>query len=1230
MSLKLYYAAGPGDVVGTFRHWLRGESEPQQLALTYSEQFFSVARRLRARAWVVSSCDRLDVERGENLTVENRPRLRGRGALSYWLDQFVYGVKVLWDLVRIRPRVAIIAEGTCPWIMLLLPYLLGVKIVPSMHCVLWPPGRPPRGLRRAWMNWEGAGFRYFFDATLCASQVVAHQIERIAPGVSGLRQFLPTYRLALFGDTMEPSTLQKETKLLYAGRIEDDKGVFDLVEAMAVLERQAPGRYLLDFCGNGAALDRLREVIAAKGLNDRVNLRGHCTAEVLRGHLASCHLVIVPTSSRFVEGFNQVVAEGVLAGRPVVATSVCPSALLFSGAVRVIDPDQPGLMAEAIREIAQNDELYQAMHQATFQHRDELFSYQHSWEKAVTDVIRDLAGPASEATGLGYLVPQFPSQTHAFFWRELTALREFGVDVTVLSTREPSRDACSHAFAEDARRQTEYLNRVELSTLGVLLARPVGVLRCLRYIAALSDSTAREKIRVLLLMVCAARLVECARNKGLRHIHIHSCADAAHIGALGNCLDGLPYSLTLHGDLPVYGKDHAKKFRLAKWVSAVTRPLHRQIVEMTGTPAPKVPVIWMGVDTGSVSVRTRWGNLDGSIRMITVARLIAQKGHLDALAAIADVRRRGVDIRYVIAGSGPFEAEILDEIGRLDLGGVVTMAGNLSEDQVREALAESDLFVLPSYGLGEAAPVSVMEAMASGLPVISTRIGGTPDMINHLEDGWLTAQRNVEDLADAIYTLGQDPHLRTRLGLAGRRKAEVLFDHRTNAGRLLGWINGESVGERQVPLSGQGKLLLIMEQCNPIWPSVPRVAYEIYRHLSEITPVTLVTHARNRDGLLSRMPDAEIHFIEESPGVSSYYHCVSKMVGGRGTNWPLLHALGYPVFAEFDRKVTALFGERVRSGEYRAVMAATPILPRYPYSIASCCSETPFILGPVNGGLPFPKGFGRIALQEHAAFNFLRHLGRLLPGYAETYRGATRILVGSEYTLGWLKGVFPEAASRLTWMPENGVSRSFFTGANRPKPSLGPLKLLFAGRLVPYKGADILLDALALAKAKLKRPFQLRIVGDGPMRETLAKQAARLGIGDAVEFSGLVPPDQMPEEFRSAHLFCFPSIREFGGAVVLEAMAGGAPCVVVDHGGVGEYVTPSCGIKVVPESRDHLVAAFAEALERLSCDPALLEAMSRAAVARAEEFSWEAKVRRIARIIEEAVEERSDPQSMAA
>ena len=385
---------------------------------------------------------------------------------------------------------------------------------------------------------------------------------------------------------------------------------------------------------------------------------------------------------------------------------------------------------------------------------------------------------------LGYLVPEWPSQTHAFFLREIEALRDGGAQVEVISTRRPTAP-CRHAFAAQAARQTHYLfpphPAMAIAALG---AHPLAALRAGQYVASLHESPVR-RAKLFGLIACAADLLAFCRQKRLDHLHVHSCADAAHLAALCHRLGGPSYSLTLHGDLPVYGRDFQQKMGHALFVAAVTRALQKQIVEQVGLDGGRVPVVWMGVDTQVFSPAWRDAANTGRMDVLTIARLQRSKGHRFLLAALRRVVERGLDVHYTIAGDGPDRREIVEEIRRLNLTGRVRLVGTVSVRGVVELLHAHDVFVLPSVGLGEAAPVAVMEAMACGLPVICSIIGGTPDMIDDQVDGLLTPQQDDSALAAAIERLYLDAALRRRLGQAARQKAVDIFDIRQTSRKLL-------------------------------------------------------------------------------------------------------------------------------------------------------------------------------------------------------------------------------------------------------------------------------------------------------------------------------------------------------------------------------------------------------------------------------------------------------------
>jgi glycosyltransferase involved in cell wall biosynthesis len=320
-------------------------------------------------------------------------------------------------------------------------------------------------------------------------------------------------------------------------------------------------------------------------------------------------------------------------------------------------------------------------------------------------------------------------------------------------------------------------------TLGYLAQRPRRVRDAIAYLAGLSETPWLERTKLSALIASAADLAAYCAEEAISHVHIHSCANAAHLGALARILGGPSYSLTLHGDLPVYGTDHAAKFQRAAFVSAVTRPLAEAIRGVS--PATRTPVIWMGVDTEVFRPAARARDPNTPFTIATVARLNRTKGHAYAIRAVASLIEDGLDIRYKIAGSGPEHGAIRELIDHLGLGDRVTLLGSLGEDGVRELLQEVNALVLTSFGQGEAAPVTVMEAMSCGLPVVCSSIGGTPDMIQDGHDGFLVPQQDIGAIASAIGKLAHDGRRASGIGTCAREKALAQFDFRKNAGRLL-------------------------------------------------------------------------------------------------------------------------------------------------------------------------------------------------------------------------------------------------------------------------------------------------------------------------------------------------------------------------------------------------------------------------------------------------------------
>jgi len=185
----------------------------------------------------------------------------------------------------------------------------------------------------------------------------------------------------------------------------------------------------------------------------------------------------------------------------------------------------------------------------------------------------------------------------------------------------------------------------------------------------------------------------------------------------------------------------------------------------------------------------------GRLHLVTVARLNPTKGHAHALAAVRSCLQMGLDVRYTIAGEGPHVNVILSKIDELGLRDRVTMTGTLAEAEVFRLLSGADAFVLPSTGLGEAWPVSVMEAMGAGLPVIASVIGATPEMIASGKDGLLVRQGDEAALSEAIALLAADVNARRRIGELARATAIRRFDVDVTARRLWDAVQSRPAAE---------------------------------------------------------------------------------------------------------------------------------------------------------------------------------------------------------------------------------------------------------------------------------------------------------------------------------------------------------------------------------------------------------------------------------------------------
>lgn len=409
------------------------------------------------------------------------------------------------------------------------------------------------------------------------------------------------------------------------------------------------------------------------------------------------------------------------------------------------------------------------------------------------------------------------------------------------------------------------------------------------------------------------------------------------------------------------------------------------------------------------------------------------------------------------------------------------------------------------------------------------------------------------------------------------------------------------------------RLLLIAEACNPTFTSVPLVGYNFARALAERPEldITLVSQAINRKAL-ENDPIAQrvrLHIVDHEWVAKPLYELTKVLRGGDKLSWTINTAMAWPSYMVFEHQLRQELRAEFRHHRFDLIHRVTPVSPTLSSPLASLV-DVPMLIGPLNGGLPWPKAFPELVRQEREWLVPLRRAYRSLPFYRACYRDLAGVLVGSKHTATEIPRTFK---GKRYYLPENGVDPERFHLASAwPEPQ-GRFRFLFVGRLVPYKGADLVIEAIR-GSDKL-RQCEFRIVGDGPQASQLLAMVREGGLQDCVHFSGWLDQKQLSQELTQAQALAFPSLREFGGGVVLEAMAHALPCIIVNYGGPAELVTPETGIPLPLRPRAELVPLLRSAMEALATDHERCRRLGLAAVQRIrEDFTWSSKAERLVEI----------------
>jgi glycosyltransferase involved in cell wall biosynthesis len=405
------------------------------------------------------------------------------------------------------------------------------------------------------------------------------------------------------------------------------------------------------------------------------------------------------------------------------------------------------------------------------------------------------------------------------------------------------------------------------------------------------------------------------------------------------------------------------------------------------------------------------------------------------------------------------------------------------------------------------------------------------------------------------------------------------------------------------------RILVLAPECNPDSATTPFIAYAHSDALARLHTVTLVVRSVNEDAVRRR--GGVFRSIEgiHLPLLDRVYSWAVRRIFKFDYGRQSLTAASYPLQIAFEWQAWRRLRGRIQAGEFDVVLRILPIVSVLPSPFAFFLRNgpIPFVIGPLNGGLPWPEGFPQLDKQRQQAgywVSSLRGAYRYLPFARSTFANASAIIAGSTHTYA----EFATYREKEFFVPgENGIDPALCDShARSDAAGERKLQLKFVGRLIPLKACDVALRASAELLRQGKAHFT--VVGDGPERDNLHRLTRTLGIDDAVTFTGMVSTSEALAQLRQADVLVFPSLREFGGAVVFEALALGAVPVVAAFGGPGDIVREDVGHKIPLINDEDLVARIEAVLQRLAVDRNHLQVLRRQGMAYAREhLTWSGK-----------------------
>lgn len=389
MAPKIFLAHGPGDAAGTLKKWAMGIEDDSIIAKTYSAQIFDLANEIGAKILVVTDNINSYTHKDQSISVESHLMGDLGSSWRYWLKMKKHADLTARKAYNFGANVAIVSFH---YGLFSLPAFKKYKIpiILDMHNTIWPMGCKPNFIKQLIFKAIAISGRDTLAGVIGVSPECGRQLKQLI-GEKPTFNHIPQYPVSLKNITID-NTLPSEFRILFAGRIESMKGIFDILDASEILIRMGYRQVKWILAGKGSAEAELRDQIIGRNLSCFMELKGQLTRDKLTDELAKSQATITPTRAGFAEGLAKAPLESLIPGIPSLMSSVVPAAEIVKNSALVFPPSSPTEIANAVAKMLDSPSLYDSLCAESRGLKHLLFDPQYSYKTAVLGALSECLG----------------------------------------------------------------------------------------------------------------------------------------------------------------------------------------------------------------------------------------------------------------------------------------------------------------------------------------------------------------------------------------------------------------------------------------------------------------------------------------------------------------------------------------------------------------------------------------------------------------------------------------------------------------------------------------------------------------------------------------------------------------------------------------------------------------------------------------------------------------------